>query len=172
MRDNVCYAGFAVRFFAWLVDMIVMFVPLAVLRSLKFAAALADPYAPLVRPVLFRYCPLDIALYLLPALYFVFMTWSQGATLGKMLLKLEVVSAESGRLTFWQIVLRETFGRYLSGALLMIGYFIMIPDREKRALHDIFSDTRVVYAVKPQTVRAVRPQAVAEDGGASGETPA
>lgn len=156
MRDNVCYAGFAVRFFAWLVDMLVMFIPLAVLRTLKFAIALSDPSAPLVRAVLFRYCALDIALYLLPALYFIFMTWSQGATLGKMLLKLEVISAEGERLTFWQTVLRETFGKYLSGMLLMIGYFMMIPSREKRALHDIFSDTRVVYAVKPQAVRRIR----------------
>lgn len=143
MRDNVCYAGFAVRFFAWLLDMLVISVPMVILQALRAAGG------PLTRAVLFHYSPLDIANYLLPTLYFIAMTWSQGATVGKMILKLEVVSANPGHLTLWQTVLREVFGRYLSMTLLMIGYFMIIPDHEKRALHDRISDTRVVYAVRP-----------------------
>ena len=146
MRDNVCYAGFAVRFFAWLVDMLVMLVPLTILRTLRFALSIYDPSGVLSRAVFFRYSLLDILLYLLPTVYFIAMTWSYGATLGKMLLKLEVVNAEHGKLTFWQTVIREIFGRYLSVTLLCIGYLMMIPDREKRALHDHLSDTRVIYA--------------------------
>ena len=142
MRDNVCYAGFAVRFFAWLLDMLVISVPMASLQALRAVGG------PLTRAVFFRYSPLDIANYLLPTLYFIAMTWSQGATVGKMILKLEVISAKPGHLTLWQTVLREVFGRYLSMTLLMIGYFMIIPDREKRALHDRISDTRVVYAVR------------------------
>ena len=144
MRDNVCYAGFAVRFFAWLIDLLVMCVPMAIIKSLSFLGG------PLTRAVLFRYSALDIAAYALPTLYFIAMTWSQGATVGKMVLKLEVINAERGRLTFWQIVLREVFGRYLSVTLLLIGYFMIIPDREKRALHDRIADTRVVYAIRPR----------------------
>ncbi|MBR4546376.1 MAG: RDD family protein [Oscillibacter sp.] len=142
MRDNVCYAGFAVRFFAWLLDMLVISVPMAIIQAFRFTGGV------LTRAVFFHYSPLDIANYVLPTLYFIAMTWSQGATVGKMILKLEVVSAKPGHLTLWQTVLREVFGRYLSMTLLLIGYFMIIPDREKRALHDRISDTRVVYAIR------------------------
>lgn len=142
MQNN--YAGFAVRFFAWLIDALVMCVPLSVLRGIRLFAV---PGSFLSRAVLFRYSPLDILIYLLPVAYFTAMTLSQGATLGKMLLKLEVVSADGGPLTFWQVVLRELVGRYLSTVILCIGYFLAIPDAQKRALHDRIADTRVVYAL-------------------------
>ena len=157
MRENVCYAGFAVRFFAWLIDALVTLLPLSILRGLRFALTLSGVSGPLTRAVLFRYTPLDIAAYLFPLLYFVAMTWSQGATVGKMLLKLEVVSVERGRLTFWQTVLREAFGRYLS-AVAFIGYLMIVPDREKRALHDRIADTRVIYACQGAPIR--RPDTV------------
>ena len=159
MRDNVCYAGFAVRFFAWLTDALVMAVPLSILRAIKL---FADPYGFLARPILFAYSPLDAAVWLLPVVYCVAMTYSQGATLGKMLRKLEVVGAD-GSLSLWQVLLRELFGRYLSVTLLCIGYFMAIPDAEKRALHDRIADTRVVYAVRPGRGKAV--------GGAGAEFP-
>ena len=144
MRDNVCYAGFAARFFAWLIDMLVVCVPVSIVKAIGLTGG------PLSRAVLFHYSPLDIAAYALPTLYFIAMTWSQGATVGKMVMKLEVISAERGHLTLWQTVLREVFGRYLSVTLLLIGYFMIIPDREKRALHDRIADTRVVYAIRTQ----------------------
>lgn len=160
MREDVCYAGFAVRFFAWLIDALVMLIPMSILRGVQFASVLAG--APLAQPVLFRYSPLDIAAYLLPTVYFIAMTWSQGATVGKMLLKLEVVSVERGRLTFWQTVLREIFGRYLS-ALAFIGYFMIVPDRQKRALHDRIADTRVIYSCQGNPIR--RPDTVRNPSG-------
>lgn len=158
MRDNVSYAGFAARLAAWLLDCLVTLVPLSLLRGVKYAVELADPYSPLVRALLFKYSALDIALYLLPVLYFIAMTYSQGATLGKMALKLKVVSADGGRLTLSQLLYREIFGRYLSAAILCIGYFMMIPDAEKRALHDRIADTRVVYAVASPTRYAAAPE--------------
>lgn len=158
MRDNVCYAGFAARFFAWLIDMLVVCVPVSIVKAIALTGG------PLSRAVLFRYSPLDIAAYALPTLYFIAMTWSQGATVGKMVMKLEVVSAERGHLTLWQTVLREVFGRYLSVTLLLIGYFMIIPDREKRALHDRIADTRVVYAIR--TPPDFRRPAPVDDGDA------
>ena len=158
MRDNVCYAGFAARFCAWLLDMLVVCVPVSIIKAIALTGG------PLSRAVLFRYSPLDIAAYALPTLYFIAMTWSQGATVGKMVMKLEVISAERGHLTLWQTVLREVFGRYLSVTLLLIGYFMIIPDREKRALHDRIADTRVVYAIRTQPDFR-RPQPV-DDGDA------
>ena len=157
MREDVCYAGFAVRFFAWLVDMLVMLIPMSMLRFARWVLLLSRVSVPMNQALLFRYTPLDIAAYLVPVIYFVAMTWSQGATVGKMLLKLEVISVERGRLTFWQTVLRETVGRYLS-AVAFIGYLMIVPDREKRALHDRIADTRVIYACQGNPIR--RPDTV------------
>ncbi|MBQ9492695.1 MAG: RDD family protein [Oscillibacter sp.] len=164
MRDNVCYAGFAVRFAAWLADMLIMALPMSILSVFRFALRGS------ARAVLFRYSALDIAAYALPTLYFIAMTWTQGATLGKMLFKLEVVSAERGHLTLWQTVLREVFGRYLSSAVLFIGYFTIVPDPQKRALHDMISDTRVIYACQGQPV--TRPETVrVRETPDAGDTP-
>ena len=46
------------------------------------------------------------------------------------------------------IVYRETVGKFLSGIFLSIGYILVGLDNEKRALHDILCDTRVIYAKK------------------------
>ena len=157
MREDVCYAGFAIRFCAWLIDMIVMLIPMSMLRFARLILVVSRVSVPMNQAVLFRYTPLDIASYLVPVFYFVAMTWVQGATVGKMLLKLEVVGVERGRLTFWQTVLRETVGRYLS-AVACIGYLMILPDREKRALHDRIADTRVIYACQGNPIR--RPDTV------------
>ena len=48
------------------------------------------------------------------------------------------------------IGLGRAFGRYfakiLSGLILMIGYIMAAFDSEKRALHDMICDTRVIRA--------------------------
>ena len=145
MRND--YAGFAVRLAAWLIDALVTLVPLSILRGIQFVLSISAPYATLARPVLFHYSPLDILIYLLPVVYFIAMTLSNGATVGKMVMRIKVVSADGSPLSFWQVLMRELVGRYLSLTLLCIGYFMMIPDSQKRALHDRIADTRVVYAV-------------------------
>ena len=148
MRNNC--AGFAVRLAAWLIDALVTLVPLSILRGIQFVLSISAPYASLARPLLFRYSPLDIAIYLLPVIYFVAMTLSYGATVGKMAMKIKVVSADGDSLSFWQVLMRELVGRYLSVTLLCIGYFMIVPDSQKRALHDRIADTRVIYAI-PQS---------------------
>ena len=79
------------------------------------------------------------------------MTYFTGSTLGKKCLRLQVVSSEKENLSFWDVLYRETIGRYLS-SLLGVGYLMMLLDREKRGLHDRLADTRVVYAFPQQTV--------------------
>jgi uncharacterized RDD family membrane protein YckC len=67
-----------------------------------------------------------------------------GATPGKMILGLKVVSNDLQPLTYGQ-----AFGRYFSYALsslLLFGGFIMIAFRkDKKGLHDLLAKTRVVY---------------------------
>jgi uncharacterized RDD family membrane protein YckC len=68
-----------------------------------------------------------------------------GATLGKMALKLKVVTADGGRVSY-----ARAFGRYfaklLSSLTCLIGYIIAAFDNpQRRALHDYICNTRVLY---------------------------
>jgi uncharacterized RDD family membrane protein YckC len=77
------------------------------------------------------------------------MTYFCGATLGKKLLNLKVCKANDEKLSLFTVVYRESIGRYLSGLILFIGYILILVDSRKRGLHDILSDTLVVYDVEP-----------------------
>ena len=138
-------AGFGVRLFAYLTDMAVLLIPTAVIRGAGAVAGLVSPGGFWARAVFFRYTPAAIAAWLVSALYFVLMTYWYGGTLGKMLLRIKVISVERRKPTLWEIVVREVFGRYLSAVVLMLGYLIVIGDGQKRAFHDHIADTQVIY---------------------------
>ncbi|MDL2249359.1 RDD family protein [Lachnospiraceae bacterium OttesenSCG-928-J05] len=146
-------AGFFVRFFAYLIDHLIVGFGLLFVRMFYagIAALIAD--TPISGNVLFNFTLKDIVLYLFGALYFVLMTYYTGTTLGKKLMNLQVISAEKGKKpSFMDILFRETIGRFLSSVILYIGYFMIGVDKEKKGLHDTLSDTRVVYARKVKVI--------------------
>ena len=65
------------------------------------------------------------------------------ATPGKMALGLKVVRADGSRVGLGRAAGRY-FAKMLSGIILLIGYIIAGFDSEKRALHDMICDTRVI----------------------------
>ncbi len=65
------------------------------------------------------------------------------ATPGKMALGLKVVRADGTRVGLGRAAGRY-FAKILSAILLMIGYIIAAFDAQKRALHDMICDTRVI----------------------------
>jgi uncharacterized RDD family membrane protein YckC len=81
--------------------------------------------------------------YLLPASYEIFLIGTYGATFGKMLMKIKVVTAEGGKISYARSTGRY-FAKMLSGIILCIGYLMAIWDEEKRALHDRLCKTRVI----------------------------
>jgi uncharacterized RDD family membrane protein YckC len=66
-----------------------------------------------------------------------------GATPGKMVLGLRVVRPDGGPVSLGRAVGRY-FAKILSTIILFIGYIMVGFDREKRGLHDILVDTRVI----------------------------
>ena len=83
---------------------------------------------------------------------------------GKWLFNLRVIPAdgpEDGKLRFVDVAYRETIGKFLSGVILNAGYILAGPDREKRALHDMLCDTRVIYSKR---VKAVSVQPAPHEG--------
>lgn len=151
--SSVFYGGFFVRLAAVWVDALLVSIALLFLRMPVWAGV----DNPLYQPILFQFTPWDIFLYLLGSSYYVLLTYLMGATFGKRLFSLRVVAADGRKLSFFDVLYRETIGKYLSGAFLCIGYIMAAADREKRALHDMLCDTRVVYSFskRPEFVEPV-----------------
>mgnify|MGYP001129076922 FL=1 len=76
------------------------------------------------------------------------LTYGTGATLGKRAMGLRVVNVNGEKLSLFNLIYRETVGRFLSGLFMCIGYIMIGIDRQKRGLHDVLGDTRVIYMRK------------------------
>lgn len=151
-RIERVYAGFWARAAAFVIDcVIVWFLRLGVRFALFLSFGLFSDKNPLDATLLFQYSWKDGLLYAAGALYFVLCTYYAGATLGKKALNLRVVSADSKPLTFIDVLFRETIGRFLSSFVLGFGYLLAGITVEKKALHDMLCDTRVIYAKKIPT---------------------
>lgn len=143
-KDQV-YAGFFVRLTAFLVDMIIVNAALLVIRIPMWILSLNSPDNVLVRDFIFQYSITDIVCYLLTVLYFTLLTYYTGATLGKKLFQLRVVSTEDRKMTFFEVLYRESIGRFLSGVIMNLGYLLILAQKEHRGIHDLLADTSVIY---------------------------
>lgn len=158
---SVVYAGFFVRLAAYLIDWLIVGSVLLVVRIPIWIATFSGADF-LSKDFIFQYSAADIVLYCLKVLYFTLMTYYSGSTLGKKLFQLQVVSADKERKpTLFEIVFRESVGKFLSGLIIYVGYFMIGIDKDKRGLHDILSDTRVIYCHK-KTVAIPTPVQVQE----------
>lgn len=148
-RAENTYAGFWVRLGAYIIDSIVVFAGLLVVRFVMWMGMSVLDGELFSGRLLFQYTLKDIVLYAAQVLYFILCTYYTGTTLGKCAMNLRVIHAdETKKLSFLNVVYRETVGRFLSGIILGIGYIMIGIDKEKRGLHDFLCDTRVVYGRK------------------------
>ncbi|AGF57878.1 RDD family protein [Clostridium saccharoperbutylacetonicum] len=148
-KENLQYAGFFVRLSAYIIDCIIVGIALLVITVPRFIISMTDPDAFLIKQFLFKFSILDIVIYLCGLAYFVLMTYYCGGTLGKKLFKLKVCKDTGEKPSLFTLIYRESIGRYLSGLILFIGYIMIGVDSKKRGLHDILSDTLVVYDIEP-----------------------
>lgn len=141
------YAGFFVRLAAFIVDSLIIGAGLLFIKIPVWFASLGTDNL-LQKDFIFQYSVLDIVYYVLGVCYFVLFTYYTGATLGKRLFHLRVISSEDREPTFFEIVFRESVGRFLSRLIVFVGYIMVGADQRKRGLHDILSDTYVIYEHK------------------------
>jgi uncharacterized RDD family membrane protein YckC len=136
------YGGFWIRFLAYLVDSVLLWIGIF---GLMFAAAFLGPAGGIVAMV----APL-----LLPLLYFTLMQASaRQATLGKALLGLKV-GREGERLSFLRSLGRE-LAKIISAIPLAIGFIIAAFTGRKQALHDFIASTTVVREGPSHVVAAL-----------------
>mgnify|MGYP001190485570 FL=1 len=131
------FAGFWMRFWAYLLDLIVVSSvirivanPLFLLIGLEKSDFIFSPYR--ILSALFFFS------------YFILMTKFLGQTLGKMVFGLRVISLKNDKLTWTDVFFREWIGRYIS-KVTWIGYLIVAFTKKKQGLHDLFSDTTVIH---------------------------
>ena len=134
---GVRYAGFWLRFWAWVIDAIIVSVGVGILTNVLdvdggglFSSDLSG----------------SATLVSLGA------TWLYGAlmessayqaTVGKMALSIKVTDLVGERITFGRATGRH-FGKYVSGLILGIGFLMAGWTAKKQALHDMMADTLVV----------------------------
>lgn len=146
--SEVTYGGFFARLAAYLIDKLIVGAGLLIVRLVLLLVGGIFSGEALSAEILFTYSLKDIILYLCGVLYFIMLTYYTGTTLGKRAMNLRVVKADGSRLSLFDVIYRETVGRFLCGLFLCIGYLMVGVDSKKRGLHDFLCDTVVVYEKK------------------------
>lgn len=134
-------AGFWMRFWAYLIDITILFAINGLLLSpLGF---------------LNEGSPIDIGFWTMSSvlattiyyIYFILMTKLVQQTVGKMILGLKVVSEKEGKPSWLDILFRELIGRFFYNAFLILKllYLIVAFTEKKQGLHDFIGQTRVIH---------------------------
>ncbi|MGB6406042.1 MAG: RDD family protein [Planococcus donghaensis] len=131
-------AGFWVRFWAYLIDLLVVAALTSILVKPVFAlSGLETTNMP-------WYGPYAIVSAVIFYGYFVVMTKFFGQTVGKMIMGIRVVSLKSDNLSIMTLLFREWIGRFISVTILPL-YWIVGFTPLKQGVHDYIADTTVVH---------------------------
>lgn len=126
------YGGFWIRFLAYVVDALIIFIGTAVIA---FVAAFAGDIGGLLAL---------LVVLLGPFVYFAAMQSSaRQATFGKALVGLKVTDTSGARISFPRALGRE-LAKLISSFALMIGFLLAAFTQRKQALHDMVASTLVV----------------------------
>jgi len=147
------YGGFWFRYLATLVDSMLLSIVIYFLAFIVFGIVMGiyginwlDPKQPqndLIAKFLVMEGGFVLVSLILSAGYEIWMVARYGATLGKMICKMQIVMADGSKITMGRSAARH-FAKYVSGMILWIGYIMAGVDEEKRALHDRMCETRVI----------------------------
>lgn len=150
------YGGFWIRLLAKILDgfvlFLVMLVPLFLLswvtgRPLMNFEGMAEQDPEMDMTVVMRELAYSLVQafiqFVVAVFYDTFFVGKYGATPGKMACGLQVVRPDGTPVTYLRAFGRH-FAEWLSQITLMIGYIIAAFDDEKRSLHDLICDTRVI----------------------------
>jgi uncharacterized RDD family membrane protein YckC len=129
-------AGFGIRLGAYLIDAIILALIYLVgaFGIVQAQAVGLDPIASGVLTVIF---------YILVIFYDLIFWTMRGATPGKMLLGLKIVTRDGGNISFGKALLRYV-GYWLSSLVLLIGFFWIAFDRYFQGWHDKIASTYVI----------------------------
>jgi len=147
------YAGFWLRFVAYVIDAVILWVPMAAIGFASQKALSLPVFRPhgVPRPFLMMNGSGNLLGIIIWWLYFALMESSAyQASLGKLALGLIVTDESGGRLTFGRATGR-TFAKYISVITFGIGYIMAGLTSRKQGLHDMIARALVLRKnVSPQ----------------------
>ncbi|WP_210468579.1 RDD family protein [Sporosarcina sp. 6E9] len=133
-------AGFWTRFWAYTIDIIVLYAISGIMIKPIFRAF----NLPIENPSFLFFTTYKATILIVLLLYFALMTKYLQQTVGKIIMGIKVVSNDHSQLSWNTIIFREIIGRFIS-KLLVIPYLLVAFTPKKEALHDIFADTNVIH---------------------------
>lgn len=136
------YAGVGMRFIAVLIDGLVITIPFVIVMTVVIASA-----TPNQNETLAPFLVLFIELFILVAwgAYEIWFIGRFGATPGKMICKMKVVTPEGRAISYGRSTARF-FAKQLSGMICYVGYIMALFDKDRQTLHDRICNTRVIRA--------------------------
>lgn len=152
------YAGFWLRFVAYIIDAIIIyvvqsfvFIPLFAMFGFSFASQLSNPEAMteaeaigMIGPIMGMMGATMILGIVISVAYWSIMEASKlQATVGKLALGLIVTDAQGNRLNIGQSIIRN-LSKIISSMILLIGYIMAGFTEKKQGLHDMIANTLVV----------------------------
>lgn len=151
------FAGFWLRFVAFIIDSIILSVVYLILLQPLFAFLLPVKYdgwsefEPEGNVTFYPMWPTgsypgytELALFVIVILYHALMESSKyQGSLGKLALELKVTDADGEKLNFAKALLRN-MAKMVSSLTMLIGYVMAGMTSKKQALHDIIANTLVV----------------------------
>ena len=150
------YGGFWLRFVGVLIDGIILAIPIGILQAvllgslgMSMMSNPPDPNAPPeevfrnMAPFLAAIGVSGLLSLVLSCIYETVFLVKWGATPGKMAVGVKVVRPDGSGIGIGRAIGRH-FSKLLSAIILYIGYIMAGFDSEKRALHDMICDTRVI----------------------------
>jgi uncharacterized RDD family membrane protein YckC len=143
------YAGFVSRLIAWGIDAFILSISVVVIGwfistafqvlGLDLLNVSEQIYSFLANPIL-----KGVMIIGYIYIYYVFFFTSVGQTPGKAVMGLRVVGTDGKRLTIVRAIIR-TIGYTISAIPMFLGYFMVLLDNRRQALHDKMARSYVIY---------------------------
>ncbi|MEM7638733.1 MAG: RDD family protein [Pseudomonadota bacterium] len=155
---------FGSRIFAFLIDTLIITVPFFVIMFPSLWAELEanealyhsnpDQYDLQVQLMVIKW---GLMHGIIRAIYSISMENWKGATLGKMVMGIVVANNDGGKASLVSIILRNTFGRFVTNLIpFYIGYFLALSNEKRKCVHDMIAGSTVrKKAVGQQDVSAI-----------------
>lgn len=140
--ENTHYAGFWIRLAASLIDTVILIVLLSIPLTIVFGVDFSDPDA---SPGFIA----NLLQYGVPIVLTVWFWVKYLGTPGKMLLKLQVVDANTGQALSTPQAIGRYLGYYISLIPFMLGFIWVAFDARKQGFHDKLAGTVVIHRREP-----------------------
>lgn len=149
VREGVEYMGFWIRFAAFAVDRIITYVIAALIAagigisrtSGQAEEVPAGDISVTLNTINYSFL---LLVWGVSVVYGVLLTTLRGQTLGKMLLRIQVVDANGNIPPWYRVIARELVGKFASEIIIWLGYVCIGFDARKRGWHDYIGGSYVV----------------------------